>query len=137
MRIPEAVAAEYRAPRRRVSDAPWTVKAFAIVYTVGLVAWVLLAGRFTPPTWLFSAALNIAIVVGLLRGYRGAWFVAMFFAMLSVVGTVAILQRWFTGATDDVVSEAVSLGTFVLSTLLLIHPLTRAWVRPDASARPA
>ena len=134
MRVSEAVAAEFSSPTGRPADAPWTVKAFAAIQIASLVAWVVLP-NFSVPGWILGAVLSLAIIVGLLRGYRGAWFVAAFYTVLSIIGAIGIIQRWTSGVADDVVREAIALATYFLSAIMLFHPLTRAWVGVGRSSR--
>lgn len=113
----------------RPSDAPWTVKAFAVSSVLGLIFWVVLGWDDGLTRILLPAILNAAIVIGMLKGYRGAWSVAIFFAALSVFGTVGIVQSWFDGDRADMYEEAISLFFYLGSTAMLLHPLTRDWVR--------
>ena len=115
-------------PEREMRDAPWTVKAFAILNLVGLVVWMYFA--WDGDLWRMAAPaiLNVAIVVGLLRGYRGAWLVATLFAAISVVGTVGIVTALIAGNLPAP-EQASGMVVYVLSTVCLFHPLTRDWTR--------
>lgn len=115
-------------------DAPWPVKAFAVSYVLGFVLWVLVVAiarsqdaGFSVLWFLFSALLTLAIAYGILRGYRGAWLVAAFF---SVIGVLAVID--FLGNVGEASADQWwSMILWFASTVLLFHPLTRAWVKGE------
>ena len=119
---------------KRPGDAPWPVKAFAVAYALGFLAWeVILAttrSQEVRPSLLssfFSGLLSIAIIYGILKGYRGAWFVAAFFSFLGVLGVIGLLSNVGQIRAD----QWSSVVLWLASTVLLFHPLTRAWVKSE------
>ena len=113
-------------PRGTWGEAPWTVQAFAYVNAAGLIVWLGLNGFEAWPRAVFSAALSIAITYGLVRGYRGAWAIGMFFAVLGVLGTFGFVSSWINGAPIEP-EEMTSIVVWLVTSAILLHPLTRRW----------
>ena len=113
-----------------VGSAPWPVKAYVALTFVSSVVWVLLVwldtGETVSSTWL-GTILGIAICIGLLRGYRGAWLVAMLFLTLGVLGAVGLVGSLIRdGGLPP--QDWSGFVTWLISIPLLLHPLTRGWV---------
>jgi hypothetical protein len=119
-----AETAETRAPHRLISEAPWTVWAYVATEVLGVVVWMVLAGD----SWRGLGGLVIggAIALGILFGYRAAWVIAVILAAFSLIGTINFVMQLVAG--DGLEPERwSSLGFYLASTAVLIHPLTRAW----------
>jgi hypothetical protein len=113
-----------RPPRRSVLEAPWTVIAYAVTAIVALAVWTLLDGD--PQRALGSTILNVLLVVGLLKAFRAAWIIALVFAGLGLIGAFGFLIEIASG-TGLRAPDVSSMFFWVISSTLLIHPLTRAW----------
>lgn len=75
------------------------------------------------PAFLIRSLLPILLTIGILKGYRAAWVIAVVFAALGVLGFLGYMTR-----VDELRwHEWSSLVSWVVLTPLLIHPLTRSW----------
>lgn len=120
---------ERELPRGTWNDAPWTVKVYAVATVAGLVTWLALRGTDDWATAVLGALLPTLIAYGVIRGYRGAWIVAMFLAVLGVLGVVGYVFSWRSGPTREFAEETVSIGVWLVTTAMLVHPLTRQWAK--------
>ena len=68
-----------------------------------------------------------AISSGILFRFRAAWVIAVIFAALSIIGTVNF-ARELVARHELLPQHWSSLAVYVVSTVLLLHPHTRAWV---------
>ena len=112
----------------KTGPAPWTVWAYAAIQIFALAAYV--ASREVH----FGAAagpilLEILVVVGLIKGVRLAWIVALFFQAIGVLGSIGLISR--IGEDDQNVGLVlIQISLVVLGLIVLLHPRTRQWTRP-------
>jgi len=115
------------APRPARGSAPWTVWAYGALQLPGFaisfaVYDIDLGSR------VGSILLELAIVLGILKGARLAWILALLLQGIGVVGSAGLFSRIGKGVNTWVVLVWVSL--VVLGLIALLHPRTRAWTRP-------
>lgn len=110
---------------------PWTVTAFAAIQVLSAIIWVAL--RWNGNLWTVIApnVISAAIIIGLLMRNRGAWFVGAFFAALGAIGTLGFLLGWMRSPAEMEARNVVSVPAWALSSAMLFHPTTRAWIFGD------
>lgn len=104
-----------------VARAPWTVKAYLPVwFTWSVLFGFLDGGGFRVWPTITGVIIVGAIWYGMIRGFRGAWVVALVLLILPLLGLPGHFVRQLS-------LGFVSLVGLSATMFLLLHPLTRAW----------
>lgn len=105
-------------------EVPWTIKVYAALYVLGIVAYLVLSDD--PLQGLGYTLIEVLLVWGMVRGARVAWIVALVFTVFGVLWTIGVVLG--QGPSDmDLPLKVVQGVHAVIAFGLLLHPQTRAW----------
>lgn len=99
-------------------------------YVFGLITVNIDAGRgikSLPPRYWVYVVVSVVLIIGVLRRSRVAWIAALVWELWSFIPWLLWLGL---EPKDDVVVSTIFLTVGLSLLALLVHPLTRAWVRP-------
>ena len=116
---------------RRPAEAPWPVRGYLAIQILGVAAWVLFGGDVL--RGVGGLVIGGAVGLGILFGHRAAWVLAIIFAAVGALGTIGFVMTVIAGKGLEP-EQWSSVGVYVVSLVLLLHPLTHAWVSRPAAA---
>ena len=104
---------------------PWTIQAYLVVTLAATVAYLALVGD--PFKLIISLLISFVIYVGMARGSRLAWLIAVGLASIGVLGAVSFVVSEVTHSVSHTTYEWLQVLWLLLTLGALLHPLTRAW----------
>lgn len=110
-------------------SAPWTVWTYGILQLPGF-AISFVVHEIGIASRIGGILLEGAIFVGLLKGARLAWMVAMLFEGIGVLGSAGLISRIVQDENEIIPLIAIQVSLVLLNLIILLHPRTRAWTRP-------
>jgi hypothetical protein len=112
--------------------SPWTIKAFAALTMLAIVGnWFVT--DFDAWRVVGSILFSALFLYGLLQGSRTAWVLLLILESLSVLSLVGIAVGRMS-LENQAMSFAINAPIRALDLFVLLHPLTRAWLRPQGQA---
>lgn len=118
--------------------SPWTIKAY-VALTVLTVGYWLIAD---PELWRVfgSVLLNAFFIYGLVRGSKTVWVILLILDGLGIALSLVQITLGRQMIDEPIGYFFVDVGVRIVMLFVLLHPLTRVWLRTQRAAsaeRPA